>query len=262
MAVRDEEDMLPGCLTSLDFVDEIVVVVDDRTIDATDDVAREFGATVHRVAFEDFASFKNRGIDLATGDWILIIDGDERIPPSLAVEIRRVTGGSHDAFEIGTANYFFGSRMKWGGWRGDYHPRLFRRGSARYVGDIHEQLDFHMAGPSIQRLDEPIVHFTHRSIRHNLAKTLEWSDLQAQEMLRSGHPAMTPTRLFMVVLREFWHRFVRNRGWRDGMPGVIECIYQPFSLFVIHVRLWELQRRPSLEASYQLLESELREPSG
>ena len=33
MRVRDEEAMLPGCLRRLDFVDEVVAIVDDRTLD-------------------------------------------------------------------------------------------------------------------------------------------------------------------------------------------------------------------------------------
>jgi tetratricopeptide (TPR) repeat protein len=79
LIVRDESRYLPGCLESLTIADEIVVV-DTGSTDDTIDIARRFGATIlHHEWAGDFAAPRNRGLDAATGAWILYIDADERL---------------------------------------------------------------------------------------------------------------------------------------------------------------------------------------
>jgi hypothetical protein len=52
---------------------------------------------------------------------------------------------------------------------------------------------------------------------------------------------------------------VRRRGYKDGMPGVIESLYQPFSLFCVHVMLWQRQRGETLGQTYEKLERQAAE---
>jgi glycosyltransferase involved in cell wall biosynthesis len=261
IVARDEALMLPGCLDSLKFVDEIVVVIDDRTTDDTAEIARERGCRVIPHSFRDFADIKNVGLDASTCEWSVVVDADERITSALADEIREALGRGADGYWIPTQNVFFGQEMRWGGWSGDYHLRLLRTGAARYAGDIHEQLLFRSPDARTTRLINPIVHLSHRSIRHNVEKTLSYADVQAAEMLRNGAPPVTARRFVSVVVRELWRRLLRGRAWRDGMPGIIEALYQPFSLFVVHVRLWELQQSPSLEQRYADIDRGLRDAS-
>ena len=71
IAARDEEQMLPGCLRLLSFADEIVVVVDARSTDATEAIAREATEHVYRREFDDFAAQKNFALERASCDWTL-----------------------------------------------------------------------------------------------------------------------------------------------------------------------------------------------
>ena len=82
MIVRDEEEMLPGCLAPLrDVVDEIVVV-DTGSTDATVEIAESFGARVVHFPWNgSFADARNVSIDAATGDWIMYLDADEHMEP-------------------------------------------------------------------------------------------------------------------------------------------------------------------------------------
>src|SRR4051794_38057801 len=89
LAVRNEERMLEPGLRLLAFCDEIVVVVDDRTTDASEEVARRQTDKVFRERFEDFSQLKNAAIARASGDWLLLVDADERVTPALAAEIER-----------------------------------------------------------------------------------------------------------------------------------------------------------------------------
>src|SRR5207245_1758935 len=81
----------------------------------------------------NFSELKNSGITRAGGDWVLIIDADERVPADLRREIELTTASAtEDGFVVPCTNYFFGQKMHHGGWSPDEHIRLFRRGSALY----------------------------------------------------------------------------------------------------------------------------------
>jgi hypothetical protein len=76
-------------------------------------------------------------------------------------------------------------------------------------------------------------------------------------MYDNHHPKVTNWTFFKVIVHEFLYRIIKKRGYKDGMPGMIEGIYQPFSLFTIYVRLWELQNKPSIEQAYIDLEDKI-----
>ena len=78
-----------------------------------------------------------------------------------------------------------------------------------------------------------------------------------ERIIKNGHPRVRIKSLFGVVLREFFRVMIKNRGYKDGIVGIIEGIYQPFSVFCVHVRLWELQQKPSIEEKYKLLEDKI-----
>jgi glycosyltransferase involved in cell wall biosynthesis len=259
LAVRDEESMLRPCLELLTFADEIVVVVDARTRDATEEIAREYTPRVHVKTFADFSTQKNYAIDQATSDWVLSIDADERVTPALAQEIAAAIRAPSEyvSFRIPRWHFFFGKRFRHGGWDNDKPIRLVRRGAARFVGEIHEVLT--VDGP-IGELKAPIWHFTHRNIESMLLKTANFGEVQARE-LAALTPRVTTSKLFRVLVGEMYSRLLRGRGWRDGFEGVVESLYQPFSLFCVHVMLWERQLQPSLEERYRQLEEQARRAS-
>lgn len=255
LAVRNEEKMLEPGLELLSFCDEIVVVIDARTSDRTEEIARRHTDRVWVEAFEDFSQHKNAAIEKARGEWLLIVDADERITPALAREVQETIARdpAEWGFNIDTINFFLGSRMDHGAWNDD-HLRLIRRERAQYVGKIHEYFD--LPPDRVGKLREGMWHFSHRAIEDNLHKTARFGEVQAREMLEAGAPRVTPWTFVKVMLREFGYRLIRQKGYKDGMPGIIESIYQPFSLFCVYVMLWQLQRPEPLDAAYERLERE------
>ena len=256
VAVRDEEAMLPGCLRCLGFADEVIVALDDRTTDRSAEIAESAMAVVLPVHFTNFSDLKNAGLKKARGQWVLIVDADERVTRTLADEIGHALERTASAFRIPRKNYFFGQEMRAGAWERERPVRLFRRGEAEFVGDVHEQLRLANGANDVDTLSNPLIHFSHRSIAQSLRKTIIFGELQATELLRAGAPKVTWRTYFRVIGREFVRRMVLHRGYRDGTIGVIEAIYQPFSLFTVYVRLWELQRSPPLDVVYERLDQE------
>src|SRR5471030_3198558 len=78
MIVKDEEEYLPRCLSSInDIVDEIIIV-DTGSTDKTVDIAKKFGAKVYYFKWNNnFSEARNESLKYATKDWILILDADD-----------------------------------------------------------------------------------------------------------------------------------------------------------------------------------------
>src|SRR5262249_15556306 len=132
---RDEATNLPGCIASLHWVDEVVVVVDRASRDQTRSLAGQLADRVAERTFDDFASQRNTALDLATGDWVFAVDADERATSALADEIRGVTAdpwGAHAGFRVPIRSVILGRRFGFSGTQHDRPLRLFRRDSGRW----------------------------------------------------------------------------------------------------------------------------------
>ena len=137
MIVRDEEAELTECLRSAkDAVDEIVIA-DTGSTDRSRDVARSFGAVVIESPWEgDFAKARNTSLTAAHGNWVLVLDADERLdgdPETLRRWLRRTTA---IAAMVPIRNLLANGRE-------ERHSavRLFRRlPGVRYERKLHEQV--------------------------------------------------------------------------------------------------------------------------
>jgi glycosyltransferase involved in cell wall biosynthesis len=158
--VKDEADRLDACLTSLRGLVDEIVVVDTGSTDGTVAVAEQHGAVVaHEPWHDDFAAPRNRGLELATGDWILYVDADEQVEGDFAAA-RALLADADD--RVGFRVRFV-PRVGWTPFR-EY--RLWRnRPDIRFVGHIHESIV-----PGIQAAAETgglaIEAFDRLTIRH------------------------------------------------------------------------------------------------
>ena len=80
MIVKNEEQMLQGCLESVrDYVDEMIVV-DTGSTDNTRQIAIDAGAKVFDFDWvDDFSAARNFAKSHTNCDYILSLDADERL---------------------------------------------------------------------------------------------------------------------------------------------------------------------------------------
>lgn len=238
---KDEEGLIGKCLESTKGVDE-VVLIDSGSTDQTIAIAQGFGARVVRVPSQklEFAKWRNRGLKEAKGDWVFYLDADERLTPELKKEIReKIKKFPPVAYELPRRNFYLGQEMHYGGAWPDYVKRLFLKEKlASWQGELHE-------APTVEgewgRLKQPLLHYTHRDLSSMIAKTSQWSKIEARLLFAAGHPPVNCHRLLRPMLTEFWQRGIKKQGIRDGTVGWIEIIFQMFSRFITYARLWELQ---------------------
>jgi len=237
---KNEEKRIGTCLDALGFADERIVV-DNGSTDQTVDIAKKHKAFVISFRTTDFAKLRNIGAAKATCRWVLYVDADEVVTPKLTESIRKVVGsgitGGPDGFELHRVNYYLGRRWP----NSEWILRLFRKDAFRHwKGELHESA---IVTGIVERLDGDVVHNTHRSLEEMVIKTNEWSKTEAALREASNHPPISWWRLLRVTGTGFLNSYIHQGGWRAGMVGWIESIYQGFSMFITYAKLWELQQR-------------------
>jgi hypothetical protein len=223
VVARNEEARLPACLESLAPADEIVVVL-DRSTDESLAIAWK---RAHRVIEGDWpleGDRRNAGIAACTGDWVLEVDADERVPPELWAEIRRVTEVSPHAFHPVRIDNHLGDRLIRRGWAGGFgatlKPILFRRGAKRWGSQrVHPGQDW--TGTEGERIT---AHGLHHALAPDISGLLRRLDRlsadQATDLLAGGRIGSLPGHLLAFPGR-FLGALLGHGGWREGGWGVL-----------------------------------------
>ncbi|MCX6793699.1 MAG: glycosyltransferase family 2 protein [Candidatus Gottesmanbacteria bacterium] len=234
---KNEEQRIAKCLESVAFANERIVV-DNGSTDQTVQLAKEHGAKVFTVKEKDFSVLRELGLREATGTWVLYIDADEEVGEKLQKEIQHVIrSGSKIGYFIKRNTYFLGRHWPYQ----DKVERLFLRDSLRgWHGTLHETP---LYVGTIGALSNPLVHRTHRTLEEMVAKTNEWSRLEAKLRLDAHHPPVVWWRLLRVMITGFGRSFFTQGGWKAGTVGWIESVYQGFSMFITYAKLWEMQQK-------------------
>jgi (heptosyl)LPS beta-1,4-glucosyltransferase len=218
---RDEERNLPECMASVAFADEVLVVVDSATRDRSRELAAASGARVEEHPFENFAAQRDVGLRLASGEWVLYVDADERVTTALREEVvRRIAEPAGcRAFWIPRLNYLMGRQIVYAGWYPDHQLRLLERAAAHFdpARVVHELA---IVEGAVGYLEAPLVHYNYRSLDEFLTKQERYCHLDAQRWLRTfGRPRARA--VIGQPVREFWRRFVTLAGYREGPLGLL-----------------------------------------
>jgi len=238
---RDEENNIRVCLESIKWIKEIIVVVDSRTTDRTEKIAREYTSHVFMVEWLGYAGSKNYALEQASGEWVLWLDADEVVSPSLEFEIQRVIheNEAYVGYEIPRLAYFVGRWIYHSGWYPGYVLRLFKREQARFKSVlVHEGVE--IEGP-IGRLRANIHHYTDRNIRHYFSKFNQFTSLAAEEMANQGKHF----RVMDLIFRPFFifiKMYFLRRGYFDGLQGFMLAVFSASYVFTKYAKLWELEQ--------------------
>ena len=241
---KNEEKMIGDCLESIRQLADEIIVVDSGSSDKTAEIVKKYTDKIFTDESDDFSAKRNLGLAKAQGKWILYLDADERITPELKEEIefllRQDYGGQvgGSAYKIPRKNFYFGNHE----WPYiEKIERLFKKDKLEgWKGKVHESP---IVRGEVGELKNYLLHYTHRDLSSMVRKTIEWSKIEAELCFKAGHPQVTWWRFPRVMLTEFYRSYVKQGGWRVGTVGIIESMYQAFSIFVTYARLWEMQQQ-------------------
>lgn len=243
IVARNEAAQLPDCLASARFADEIVVVL-DRSTDASAEIARAAGARLVEGAWPVEAERRNDGIAACRGPWILELDADERVSPALRADLDQLLVAPAADYYLIPFHNFIGDvwvRHGWGAYNGTAAKRaLFRKGHKLWgAGEVHPKITFTGTGGTLQG---HIDHYVYRDSSALLARLDRYASAAARDGFRNGTlPAVATT------ARRFFSRFYKSyigrKGHREGWRGVALALFSGLYPVLTHIKILELRAR-------------------
>lgn len=237
---KNEEEVIEDCLKSVKDIASEIILVDDYSSDKTVEIAEKYGAKVVQNKFKDFSTQRNFGMTLSKNDWVMYLDSDERLTSGFKDEVKKIVGLSPidkvGGYYVRRKTFFYGK--DWG--FSDRVQRLFFKPLFKeWKGTLHETP---VVKGNFAEIESPILHFTHRNLSQMVRKTNNWSEYEAELRVKSNHPKMNIFRFFRVMITGFVQSYIWEKGYRNGTHGLIEAIYQSFSMFITYAKLWERQQ--------------------
>ena len=254
LATYNEESNLTGCLDSIKDIADEIVVVDGSSEDKTVDIAKKFGARVKITTNKPiFHINKQVAIDMATKDWVLQLDADERVTPELKDEILEILDKENhkssiinhksdvNGYWIPRKNWFLGRFLMKGGQYPDYTLRLYRKGKGRLPQkDVHEQAE---VDGEVGYLDEALLHYPYRDFFEYILKWNKYTDLissQTKDKLKNknrfqkilyglGFVFLKPPHWFLIT-------YFRHKGFMDLWPGFVFSLFSSLRFTVSYIK--------------------------
>lgn len=231
LATYNGEENLASCLDSVEDLADEIIVVDGGSTDRTVEIAKKYGA---KVKITDnppiFHINKQKAIDMATSDWILQLDADERVTSQLKNEISHLIsidgrGSQLNGYWVPRKNWFLGRFLMKGGQYPDYTLRLYKKGKGRLPQkDVHEQA---IVDGKTGCLKNPLLHYPYKNFSEYLFKWNRYTDLISGQFREDRLKKNLVERLFygffyLIIKPIYWFllTYVRHKGFVDGWQGL------------------------------------------
>ena len=216
----NEVDRIFDCIESLRFCDEILVV-DSHSTDGTRELAAAAGARVIERDWPGHVAQKEFTIRAAAHDWVLCVDCDERVSPSLRAQIEALRDrGFPDraGWTMPRLSSYLGAWVRHGSWYPDRQLRLFDRRRGRWGGhDPHDRVELE-SPPG--RLEGDLLHHPYRSLSEHLQTIDRYTTTMAQGLFARGKRARGID-LVTHPLARLGRFYLLTGGWRLGWRGIL-----------------------------------------
>jgi glycosyltransferase involved in cell wall biosynthesis len=234
---RNEADRLTDCLASVQgWVDEILVL-DLESTDESADVARQHGARViTRPPVPIVELVRNEVAAQARGDWILVLDPDERVSPGLARELDSVRDREDlAAVDIPYMHVDFGHAPTNPLLRYDHKPRMYRR--SRVTWPTYPNRIPEIPRAHIHRVpahdDFVMFHDRNRTVQEALERVLRYAPATAEAKIAAGE-TFTAREMMRVLQEKARRQFIQAEAFDDGVPGFMRAA----NLVAFHLYVW------------------------
>lgn len=228
---QNEEKNIQQVLECFDFCDEIIIV-DSFSTDKTVEIAEKYpNVKIIQHKFEDFTKQRNLALDTAKNDWVLFLDGDERITPELRKEIIDELNKDQqkDAYYFYRKFFFAEKPINYSGTQTDKNFRLFRRSKARYIAGkkVHETLD---VNGTIGEFRNKLLHYSVSDYESYKQKMIHYGVLKGQELAIKGKKYSILAQYSKTAFK-FFKAYIMRLGILDGKEGYQLSYLQSLSVF-------------------------------
>ena len=238
--------ILPRCLHSLSFADDILVV-DGGSHDDTVVVAQSLGARVLVNPWPGFAAQRRFALQHVKHEWAFFCDSDEEVSQELALEMRAALekARASRAYRVPRRSQFLGQWMDVGPWANDTPLRLFQAAGARVTdASVHEGIQ--VDGP-VALMASPLFHYTHTTLAESISRLNRYTTLEARD--RAGRRRISALDPLVSPVGVFLKYYVVKGCWRAGMRGYLLACTTAIYKMVLYVKIREIQIRRGSQAS-------------
>lgn len=258
LIIKNEAAYIAKALESLCWCDEIVVV-DSESTDNTVQICKNPNAPwVSKLKFITqpwlgFSEQRNFAMEQASSEWIFFLDGDESCSPELTKKILDILSKAGQEtelkeYKVHRQEFFLGKRIRHGIWNPSYHVRLFKKGTVKFVGSVHEGT---VSKNKLETLHESIIHVEDLRIERILNKLNSYTTIQAQIDFEKGKRTCI-ARILLSFPAMLYKNFIYYRAYRDGKEGLIISILEGISRTVRHLKIWQYQYLAQTESAKQI----------
>lgn len=235
---KNEEDNISDCLMSVMWADEIIVLDDDSS-DKTVGIAKRFTDKVFSRKMDIEGVHRNYAYGLARNNWVLSLDADERVTPSLAEEIRQLFNNpiEHIVFAIPKKTYLGKKWLRYGGWYPASKAQLFDKRVVKYEEKgVHPRILYH---GTCGHLKNDIIHYSYKDF-HEFFQTLNnQTTLEARKWFEERRKIN-----LLKAYRKYLSRFIRHyfieQGFRDGLTGLMAAFGGGFYQIMSYLKYREM----------------------
>lgn len=241
----NQADLLKGCLETIAGQYDEIVVVDLHSSDNSVEVAKSFGAKVYSHPYVEYVEkVRDFAVSKANGDWVLILDPDEKMTPILWGRLKEIAKKDEfSSVNIPRKNIFFGRWISHTNWWPDKHVRFFKKGKVSWKDKIH--LYPKVEGKILElpkREDMAILHYGYRSIKDFIDRQSRYSTIKAMNLYEEGI-RFSWISFFWNPVRELLVRFVKHIGFLDGFYGFALSFLMAVYQMEVMIKLWEQERQ-------------------
>lgn len=222
----NEEDYIRGCLESLSWCDEIIVV-DSYSDDNTVEIAEEYTDKIfYQERRGDFDSIRKKAISEAEGEWIVQLDADERIPEKLAEKLKDRISKGDNVIKAPRKNLVFGKWTKEKDRWPDYTYCAYQKEYVTISGELHNFLD--ISDDANIGLVEPkeeyaILHHSVEDISSYISKMNRYTTEEAKDN------EFTFEKCFISYPYTFFRKYFYCGLYKEGKRGVILAMLDAIS---------------------------------
>lgn len=240
----NEEKKIEDCLKSLVGVADEIIVVDSCSTDRTQEICLQYPVKFVVHPFEGYVAQKNYAMSIASYDFVLSLDADERLSEELKhsiLQLKQRGWESADGYVVNRFNNYCGQWIRFSGWY-EHKIRLWDRRKAKWGGtDPHDFV--HIPRGKTKKLKGDLLHYAYHTVDEHLKQYYKFAEIAAVAKYKKGvRPNFIINVIFSPLFR-FVRSYVFQLGFLDGYYGFVFCAVSASLTFFKYLRLYEYRRK-------------------
>lgn len=236
----NEERNIARCIESIQSVVDEIIVVDSFSTDRTAEICQSFNVRFEQYPFDGYIEQKNRGLSLATNDYVLSLDADEALSPELRESIIQVKQNwTHDGYTMNRLTNYCGTWIHHSGWYPDRKMRLIDRRKGKWAGMNPHDKFLPVPGATKKLIKGDILHYSYYTFAEHKAQVEKFADIASRALYQKGIRSNIFKIIYKPIARFIKTYFVKA-GFLDGKEGVIIACMTAKASYLRYLKLYHL----------------------